>query len=523
MRVLRHKRKIRIFGFSGIVYAFPEGVFFFPEGGISMTLQSELRTALTFDDVLLVPRRSAVHPSAVSLKTRLTAAIPLNIPVVSAAMDTVTEYQMAIAMAREGGIGFLHKNMTIEEQAHQVDLVKRSESGMIIDPVTLNVHSTVREAHAILRQYKISGLPVVDENNLLLGIVTNRDLKYLDIDDTPVSVVMTKDHLVTAPEGTGLAEAKQILWAHRIEKLPIVDRDFKLKGLITSKDIDNVINYPNACKDARGRLRVGAAVGIGKDTVERVQALIKAGVDVVCVDSAHGHSENVLKTVRQIRAAFPDLELIAGNIVTAEAAKDLIEAGAKALKVGIGPGSICTTRVVAGVGVPQITAIADVVAYAKTQDIPVIADGGIKLSGDIVKALAAGADTVMLGGLLAGCKEAPGEEVIFQGRRFKVYVGMGSLAAMRRGSADRYFQEGGAELKKMVPEGIEGRVAFKGDLRDTVYQLCGGLRSGMGYCGTATIPDLQKEGQFIRITNAGLQESHPHDVEITQEAPNYTK
>ncbi len=488
-----------------------------------MALEKELRTALTFDDVLLVPRKSEVLPSTVSLATRLTPKIRLNVPILSSAMDTVTEYQMAIAMAREGGIGILHKNMTIEEQAHQVDLVKRSESGMIIDPITLNVKSTVREAQAILKQYKISGLPVVDETNTLLGIVTNRDLKYLEIDDTPVSTVMTKEGLVTARVGTSLEEAKKILWAHRIEKLPIVDENYKLKGLITSKDIDNVINYPNACKDAQGRLRVGAAVGVTPDTLGRVTALRKAGVDVLVVDSAHGHSVNVLKTVRKIRETFPDLEIIAGNIVTAEAARDLIEAGVSAVKVGIGPGSICTTRVVAGIGVPQITAIADVYEETKKHGIPLIADGGIKLSGDIVKALAAGADTVMLGNLLAGCKESPGEEVIFQGRRFKVYVGMGSLAAMRRGSADRYFQESGRELKKMVPEGIEGRVAFKGDLRDTIFQLCGGIRSGMGYCGVGTIAELQEKAEFLRITNAGLSESHPHDVEITQEAPNYTK
>jgi IMP dehydrogenase len=488
-----------------------------------MGLEKEIRTALTFDDVLLVPHKSMILPSSVSLKTKLTSKIGLNIPIVSAAMDTVTEYQMAIAMAREGGIGFIHKNMSIEEQAHQVDLVKRSESGMIIDPITLSIHSTVREAQAILHQYRISGLPVVDEMNTLLGIVTNRDLKYLPIDDTPVSAVMTKEGLITAKVGTSLEEAKMILWRHRIEKLPIVDENFKLKGLITSKDIDNVIQYPNACKDEKGRLRVGAAVGVTKDTLERVAALYKAAVDVICLDSAHGHSANVIAMVKNIKNIYPDLEVIAGNIVTADAAKELFEAGVSAIKVGIGPGSICTTRVVAGVGVPQITAIADVFEFAKTVKIPVIADGGIKLSGDIVKALAAGADTVMLGGLLAGCKESPGEEVIFQGRKFKVYVGMGSLAAMRRGSSDRYFQDTGKELKKLVPEGIEGRVAFKGDLRDTIYQLCGGLRSGMGYCGSETISDLQKTSEFVRITNAGLTESHPHDVEITQEAPNYTK
>jgi len=493
------------------------------QGGNAMENETSIRTGLTFDDVLLIPQKSEVLPADVSIKTRLTNGILLNIPILSAAMDTVTEFAMAIAMAREGGIGFIHKNMAIKDQARQVDLVKRSESGMIINPITLSIDKTTREAEATLRQYKIGGLPVVDADNRLLGIVTNRDLKYLKVDDTPVSEIMTKDHLVTAKIGTSLEEAKAILWKHRIEKLPIVDDEFHLMGLITSKDIDNVINYPNACKDEKGRLRVGAAVGVAGDVLSRVKALVEAGVDVITVDSAHGHSANVIAVIRKIKTAHPALQLIAGNIVTAEAARALIDAGVDALKVGIGPGSICTTRVIAGVGVPQITAIADVRSYAATKNIPVIADGGIKISGDIVKAIAAGADTVMLGSLLAGCREAPGEEVIYQGRRFKVYVGMGSLAAMRRGSSERYFQEQIEEAKKLVPEGIEGRVAYKGDLADTIYQLCGGLRSGMGYCGTPSIPALQKDGKFIRITNAGLQESHPHDVEITHEAPNYSR
>ncbi|MFA5006207.1 MAG: IMP dehydrogenase [Candidatus Izemoplasmatales bacterium] len=488
-----------------------------------MIQTSEVRTGLTFDDILLIPQKSEVLPADVSLKTRLTNRIALNIPILSAAMDTVTEYEMAIAMAREGGLGFIHKNMSAKEQARQVDLVKRSESGMIIDPITLSPDKTTREAEAMLRNYKIGGLPVVDENGILLGIVTNRDLKYLKVDDTPVAEIMTKEKLVTAKVGTSLEEAKAILWKHRIEKLPIVDDRFRLMGLITSKDIDNVINYPNACKDEKGRLRVGAAVGVSGDVMARVDLLVAAGVDAITVDSAHGHSANVVGLVRKIRVAYPTLSLIAGNVVTAEGAQALVEAGVDCVKVGIGPGSICTTRVVAGVGVPQITAIQDVAAYCRPRGVPLIADGGIKFSGDIVKAIAAGADTVMLGSLLAGCRESPGEEVIYQGRRFKVYVGMGSLAAMRRGSSDRYFQEKVSEAKKLVPEGIEGRVAYKGDLADTIYQLCGGLRSGMGYCGTPSIASLQTDAKFIRITSAGLQESHPHDVEITQEAPNYSR
>jgi len=476
----------------------------------------------TFDDVLLVPQHSEVLPNEVSLKTRLTKNITLHIPIVSAAMDTVTEAKLAIALARQGGIGFIHKNMSIAEQAKQVDYVKRSESGMILNPITLRGEDTLADAENILSTYKISGLPVVRDDNTLIGIITNRDLKYQVLDDTPVKNIMTKNNLITAPIGTNLEEAKKILYVNRIEKLPIVDLEYKLKGLITIKDIDNVINYPNASKDNQGRLRCGAAVGVGIETLDRVKALVEAGVDVITVDSAHGHSQGVIDTVRSIRKVYPNLDIVAGNIVTKEAAKALVEAGANAVKVGVGPGSICTTRVVAGVGVPQISAILDVVEYTKDTDICVIADGGIKYSGDIVKAIAAGADTVMLGSLLAGTKESPGEEVIFQGRRFKTYVGMGSLAAMKRGSSDRYFQKGNGEAKKLVPEGIEGRVPYKGELADTVYQLCGGLRSGMGYCGTKTLTDLQQSGKFVEISGAGLKESHPHDIHITKEAPNYS-
>ena len=482
-----------------------------------------LQEGLTFDDVLLVPQASKVLPSEVNLATKLTQNILLNIPIVSAAMDTVTESKLAIALARQGGLGFIHKNMSIEDQAKQVDYVKRSESGMILNPITLNLDSTLREAEDILSKYKISGLPVVQKDNVLVGIITNRDLKYRELDDTPVINVMTKEGLITAPIGTDLETAKKVLSENRIEKLPIVDENYKLKGLITIKDIDNVINYPYACKDDKGRLRCGAAVGVGLDTMDRVDALVKVGVDVITVDSAHGHSEGVINTVKNIRSKYPKLDIVAGNIVTKEAAKALIDAGANAIKVGVGPGSICTTRIIAGVGVPQVTAINDVYEYTKDLDICVIADGGIKYSGDVVKALAAGANTVMIGSLLAGTKESPGEEVIFQGRRFKTYVGMGSLAAMKRGSSDRYFQKGNGEAKKLVPEGIEGRVAYKGELADTVYQLCGGVRSGMGYCGTKTVQDLIDNGRFVKITGSGLKESHPHDVHITKEAPNYTK
>ena len=485
----------------------------------------EFMEGLTYDDVLLVPQSSDVLPAEIDLKTKLTPNIEMNIPIVSAAMDTVTESKMAIALARQGGIGFIHKNMSIEDQATEVDIVKRSESGMIYRPVILNVNSTLKQVEEILAKYKVSGLPVVDDNGKLLGIITNRDLKYLELDDTMVSEVMTKENLVTAKEGTSLDEAKKILQKHKIEKLPIVDDNFILKGLITSKDIDNVGKYPQACKDEKGRLRVGAAVGVAADMMKRVDALVEAGVDVITLDSAHGHSRGIIQAVRDIRAKYPKLEIVAGNIVTKEAAEALIDAGANTVKVGIGPGSICTTRVVAGVGVPQLTAVMEVAEYCKKRGACCIADGGIKYSGDIAKALAAGADCVMLGSIFAGCAESPGEEIVYQGRRFKTYVGMGSLAAMKRGSADRYFQGGlkGGPAKKLVPEGIEARVPFKGEVADTIYQLCGGVRSGMGYCGSKDIPTLQQRAKFVRITNAGLRESHPHDVDITVEAPNYTK
>lgn len=482
-----------------------------------------VRVGLTFDDVLLVPQKSEVLPGQVDLKTKLTDSIVLNIPIVSAAMDTVTESKLAIALAREGGIGFIHKNMSIEDQANEVEMVKRSESGMISNPITLLPNNTVLDAKELIKKYQIGGFPVVNKEHKLVGIVTSRDLKYVRDTQILIKDVMTKKGLITGRLSTTLEEAKEILWKNRIEKLPILDDEDHLIGLITSKDIDNALNYPNACKDENGRLRCGAAVGVGPDTMARVKALVEAGVDIITVDSAHGHSQNVIETVKMIRQTYPYLNLMAGNIVTKEAAKELIDAGVDAVKVGIGPGSICTTRVIAGVGVPQVTAISDVYSYCKGRGISVVADGGIKFSGDIVKALAAGGSCVMLGSLLAGCEESPGEEVVFQGRKFKVYVGMGSLAAMKRGSADRYFQTKDTTAKKLVPEGIEGRVAYKGYLADTIYQLCGGIRSGMGYCGSKTIADLQENHVFIRITNAGLRESHPHDVDITVEAPNYTK
>ena len=479
--------------------------------------------AITFDDVLLVPQKSNVLPREVSLKTKLTKNIELNIPLISSAMDTVTEAELAIAIAREGGMGILHKNMSIEEQANEVDKVKRNENGMISDPITLYPDSLIAEAKEIMKKYKISGLPVVSKDkHTLVGIITNRDLKYRKENNQKVYEIMTKKDLITAAIGTTLEEAKEILLENRIEKLPIVDNDYTLKGLITIKDIDKAVEFPNACKDSSGRLRVGAAVGVGKDTIERVKALVDAGVDVITVDSAHGHSQGIIDMVKAIKANF-DVEIIAGNIVTAEAARELIEAGAGAVKVGIGPGSICTTRVVAGVGVPQISAINDVYEEAKKHGIPVIADGGIKYSGDIVKAIAAGASSAMLGGIFAGTAEAPGEEVIYEGRKYKVYVGMGSLAAMKRGSRDRYFQDVEDDIKKLVPEGIEGRVAFKGKMSDAIYQLIGGIRAGMGYCGAANIEELKINGKFVKITGAGLKESHPHDVNITKEAPNYQK
>lgn len=481
-----------------------------------------IKEAITFDDVLLVPAKSDVLPNEVSLKTRLTKKITLNMPILSAAMDTVTESDLAIALARQGGLGFIHKNMSIKEQAAEVDRVKRSENGMISKPITLTEGSTINDAEALMSRYKISGLPVVAKDGKLIGIVTNRDIKYRKDFDQPVGEIMTKEKLITAPMGTTLEQAKEILLANRIEKLPITDDDGYLRGLITIKDIDNIIQYPNACKDSKGRLRCGAAVGVAPDTLDRVQALVEAGVDIITVDSAHGHSSGVINMVRTIKEAFPNLDVIGGNIVTAEAAKDLIDAGADAVKVGIGPGSICTTRVVAGVGVPQLTAVNDVYEYCKDKNIGVIADGGIKLSGDIVKALAAGGDCVMLGGLLAGTKEAPGEEILLEGRKFKIYVGMGSIAAMKRGSKDRYFQTEN-DASKLVPEGIEGRIAYKGSVKDVVFQLAGGIKAGMGYCGTHTIKELQERGRFIKITGAGLTESHPHDITITKEAPNYSK
>jgi IMP dehydrogenase len=479
-----------------------------------------IKEAITFDDVLLVPQKSSVLPSEVSLKTKLTKNITLNIPFLSAAMDTVTESKLAISMARQGGIGFIHKNMSIGEQAAEVDKVKRNESGMITNPIILHRNSILADADNIMATYKVSGLPIVEDDGTLVGILTNRDLKYRKDLSQKVEEIMTSENLITAPIGTTLDEAKEILLENRIEKLPIVDEFNKLKGLITIKDIDNLEEYPEACKDKKGRLRVGGAVGIGSDTMDRVAALVEAGVDIITVDSAHGHSEGVLNTIKKIRAEFPELDIIGGNIVTAQAAIDLVEAGATAVKVGVGPGSICTTRVVAGVGVPQLTAVNDVYEVCKNLEVGVIADGGIKLSGDIVKALASGADCVMVGSLLAGTEEAPGEEIIFNGRKFKTYVGMGSLAAMKRGSGDRYFQ---GKAKKLVPEGIEGRVAYKGALSDVIFQLCGGIRSGMGYCGTPTIEILKRDGKFVKITGSGLKESHPHDINITKEAPNYTR
>lgn len=476
-------------------------------------------TAITFDDVLLIPSYSEVLPNQVSLKSRLSDRITLNVPIVSAAMDTVTEAEMAIALARVGGLGFIHKNMTIAEQAAQVNKVKRSENGMISDPITLSKDHTLGEAKSLMSRYKISGLPVVDSENKLIGIITNRDVKYQENLQMKVEELMTKEHLVTSDKETNLEQAKKILLENRIEKLPIVDHDFKLVGLITIKDIDNQLEYPQANKDKNGRLIVGAGVGVGEDTMDRVKALVEAGVDIIAVDSAHGHSKGVLEKVSEIRKNYPNLDIVGGNIVTAEAAKDLIAAGANILKVGVGPGSICTTRVVAGVGVPQLSAIYNVFEYAASQNVTVIADGGIKLSGDIVKAIASGAGAVMLGSLLAGTDEAPGDEIIFQGRKFKSYQGMGSLAAMKRGGKERYFQ---SEAKKFVPEGIEGRVPHKGKLEDVVFQLTGGIRAGMGYCGAKDIETLQKEGKMVMITGSGLKESHPHDVIITQEAPNYS-
>ena len=477
---------------------------------------------LTFDDVLLVPAESTVLPKNADTRTRLTRNIWLNIPIVSAAMDTVTEARMAIALAREGGIGIIHRNLSIEEQVAEVDKVKRSESGMIVEPVTLRPSDRVRDALAVMERYHISGVPITDEQGKLVGILTNRDLRFEEDLDQPIERLMTKENLITVPVGTTLDEARDILHQHKIEKLPVVDERGYLKGLITVKDIQKRIQYPNATKDHQGRLRVGAAVGVGPDALERASALVEEGVDVLVVDTAHGHSHGVIQMVRELKSRW-DVEVIAGNIATGEAALSLIDAGADAVKVGVGPGSICTTRIVAGVGVPQITAILDVARVAHAYDIPVIADGGIQFSGDIAKAIAAGADTVMLGSLLAGVDESPGEVILYQGERFKEYRGMGSIGAMkaRSFSKDRYFQHEVENLSKFVPEGIEGRVPYKGPLSNIVYQLVGGLRAAMGYCGTATISELQRKGRFIQMTSAGLRESHPHDVVITKEAPNY--
>ncbi len=473
---------------------------------------------ITFDDVLLVPAYSEVTPNMIDLTTYLTKKIKLNIPMMSAGMDTVTEHRMAIAMARQGGIGIIHKNMSIEAQAEEVDKVKRSENGVITDPFFLSPDHTLADAEDLMHNFRISGVPIT-ENGKLVGIITNRDLKFETDYTKKIKESMTSEGLITAPEGITLDEAKKILAKARKEKLPIVDKDFHLKGLITIKDIEKQIKYPLSAKDDQGRLLCGAAVGITANMMDRIDALVKSHVDVIVVDSAHGHSLNILNAVRKIKAAYPDLQVIAGNVATGEATRSLIEAGADAVKVGIGPGSICTTRVVAGIGVPQITAVMDAFAVAKEYGIPIIADGGIKYSGDMTKALAAGGNVCMMGSMFAGCDEAPGTFELYQGRKYKVYRGMGSLAAMENGSKDRYFQEG---AKKLVPEGVEGRVAYRGSLEDTVFQLIGGIRSGMGYCGCPTIPELQERGRFVKITAASLKESHPHDIHITKEAPNYS-
>lgn len=477
-----------------------------------------VKEGLTFDDVLLIPAKSDVLPKDVDTRTRLTNKIKLNIPLISAGMDTVTESRLAIAIAREGGIGIIHKNMSIEKQALEVDRVKRSEHGVITNPFYLTPDHKIQDAVELMERYRISGVPIT-VNNKLVGIITNRDIRFESNLERPIKEVMTKENLVTAPVGTTMDEAREILKRHKIEKLPLVDEDNNLKGLITIKDIEKAVEYPNSAKDSRGRLLVGAAVGVSSDVMERVEALVSANVDVIVIDTAHGHSVGVLNTVEKIKNRFPDVQIIAGNVATAEATRDLIKRGADCVKVGIGPGSICTTRVVAGIGVPQITAIFDCAEEADKYGIPVIADGGIKYSGDIVKAIAAGASTVMIGSLFAGTEESPGEVEIYQGRSYKVYRGMGSISAMKSGSSDRYFQEG---MKKLVPEGVEGRVPYKGPLKDTVYQMIGGLRAGMGYCGVHNIEELRTKTKFIKITNAGLTESHPHDIIITKEAPNYS-
>ena len=473
---------------------------------------------ITFDDVLLVPQYSEVTPNMIDLTTNLTKNIKLNIPLMSAGMDTVTEHRMAIAMARQGGIGIIHKNMSVEQQAEEVDKVKRSENGVITDPFFLHPDNTLQEANDLMGKFRISGVPITDGKKLV-GIITNRDLKFETDYTKKIKECMTSEGLITAKVGITLDEAKAILAKARVEKLPIVDDDFNLRGLITIKDIEKQIKYPNSAKDEQGRLLCGAAVGITANIMDRVAALVEAKTDCIVIDSAHGHSKNIIETLKKVKAAYPDLQVIAGNIATGEAAKALIDAGVDAVKVGIGPGSICTTRIVAGIGVPQITAVMDVYNTAKEYGIPVIADGGIKFSGDLTKAIAAGADVCMMGSMFAGCDEAPGDFELFQGRKYKVYRGMGSIAAMENGSKDRYFQ---TDAKKLVPEGVEGRVAYKGLVEDTVFQLMGGLRSGMGYCGTKTIPELKENGRFVKISAASLKESHPHDIHITKEAPNYS-
>ena len=478
---------------------------------------------LTYDDVLLVPAFSEVLPREVNIQTKFTKNITINVPIVSAAMDTVTESKMAIAMAQEGGIGVLHKNMTIEEQASKVRKVKRAESGMIIDPVTLPLTAIVRDAKENMAEHSIGGIPIVDVNGVLKGIVTNRDLRFEKNNDRPIVEVMTSDNLVTAGKGTSLMDAEDILQENKIEKLPVVDDDFKLIGLITFRDITKLTQKPNANKDSYGRLRVAAAIGVTGDAVNRAEALVKAGVDAIIIDTAHGHTKGVVNVLKEVKSQFPELEVIVGNIATGAAAKYLVEAGADAVKVGIGPGSICTTRVVAGVGFPQFSAVLEVAAAIKGSGIPVIADGGIRYTGDIPKAIAAGADCVMLGSLLAGTKESPGETIIYEGRKFKSYRGMGSVEAMKQGSKDRYFQDVEDDIKKLVPEGIVGRVPYKGELNESIHQFVGGLRAGMGYCGAKDIETLKETGQFVKITASGINESHPHDVTITKESPNYSR
>lgn len=479
------------------------------------------RQGLTYDDVLLVPAYSTTLPRNVDTGVELAPGLKLNIPVMSAAMDTVSEYRLAIALAREGGIAMLHKNMSIEEQADHVRMVKRSESGMIVDPVTLPENATVREARGLMKMHKIGGIPIVKKDNTLIGIVTNRDLRFEHFVDKPLDSIMTRENLITAREGTTLEEAEEILQKHKVEKLPIVDKNNKLVGLITFKDIEKKMNFPNACKDDMGRLRVGAAVGVTPETLERVQALIESGVDIITVDTAHGHSEGVLETVKEIKSAFPDLSLIAGNIATRAGAEALVNAGANVVKVGVGPGSICTTRVVTGVGVPQLSAVMEVAKYAHQAGIGVIADGGVKQTGDIAKAIAGGANAVMMGSMFAGVDESPGETIIYESRKYKSYRGMGSIGAMEKGSKDRYFQDVEDDIKKLVPEGIEGRVPYKGYLSEVVYQMVGGLRAAMGYCGAANIPELQN-AEFVQISSASYKENHPHSVQITKEAPNYS-